>query len=456
MKCKLDYPEIISSDAFANCKLNRQIYGEVLEKAVELYKGGCVLAINGEWGTGKTTFVKMWKQYHENKEFKTLYFNVWENDFMTDPIVGLVGELKKIDGNNKKATEKIVAAAGKILCGVIPSVAKEIFRFRFGNRFIEIFESGAKAASDLCKKEIDDYEKQSASIDDFKKSVEDYVLPCSKDKPLVFIVDELDRCNPTYAVKLLERIKHLFSIKNIVFVLSIDKQQLCNSIRGYYGSDLINAEEYLKRFIDIEYNMPKPDAKVFCDYLYKEFSFEKYVAKQEDETISSFDINLLPAMLLENNNLTLRGIEKLYSQTSLVLYFMAAKSKVNFGMAFLLIFIRTYNDELYEKIRKKSISARLLRTELENYLPTVCKNLDYKYDETPLTDVIIRLIACYTYDPLYSNLLKELFVSYDGDLISLDKFNGDYKRFTSNKKLYGIINIDDVIEQIELAGDFEI
>ena len=65
-------------------------------------------------------------------------------------------------------------------------------------------------------------------------------------------MDELDRCNPHYAVKVLERIKHLFCIPNIVFVLSIDKMQLANSVRGYYGSDFINAEEYLKETYNIE------------------------------------------------------------------------------------------------------------------------------------------------------------------------------------------------------------
>lgn len=82
---------------------------------------------------------------------------------------------------------------------------------------------------------------------------------------MIFIIDELDRCNPYYAVKVLERIKHLFNIPNIVFVLSIDKEQLSNSIRGYYGSDLIKADEYLKRFIDIEYTLPDPDVDVFAN-----------------------------------------------------------------------------------------------------------------------------------------------------------------------------------------------
>ena len=62
----------------------------------------------------------------------------------------------------------------------------------------------------------------------------------------------------------------------MVFVLSIDKKQLCNSIRGYYGSDLINAEEYLKRFIDIEYLLPEPDLDKLCNYLFDVYGFKYF------------------------------------------------------------------------------------------------------------------------------------------------------------------------------------
>ena len=59
--------------------------------------------------------------------------------------------------------------------------------------------------------------------------------------PVIFFVDELDRCNPRYAVAVLERIKHLFEIPNIIFVLAINKKELSNAIQGYYGSSKIDS-----------------------------------------------------------------------------------------------------------------------------------------------------------------------------------------------------------------------
>lgn len=96
MNCKLGKLEIPADQPFLNCKLGREKYAEVLKAIITTYKKGFVLAIDGKWGTGKTTFVEMWKAYLELDKFHTLYFNAWENDFISDPLVGLIGELTKI------------------------------------------------------------------------------------------------------------------------------------------------------------------------------------------------------------------------------------------------------------------------------------------------------------------------------------------------------------------------
>ena len=69
------------------------------------------------------------------------------------------------------------------------------------------------------------------------------------EKPLVFIVDELDRCKPEFAIRLIERIKHFFDIPKVVFVLAINKSQLEESINSFYGFS--SEANYLEKFIDI-------------------------------------------------------------------------------------------------------------------------------------------------------------------------------------------------------------
>ena len=86
MNIKHNEIKIPSANPFVNCKLNREPYAKVLTEIVNSYADGFVLAINNDWGTGKTTFVKMWRQQLINEGFQTIYFNAWENDFNNNPL----------------------------------------------------------------------------------------------------------------------------------------------------------------------------------------------------------------------------------------------------------------------------------------------------------------------------------------------------------------------------------
>ena len=130
--------------------------------------------------------------------------------------------------------------------------------------------------SELGKECIDDYKQQKASITEFKKALIEYVAFYANERPVVFFIDELDRCNPTFAVHVLERIKHLFDIPNIIFVLAVNKSQLQYAIEGYYGSSKMNSEEYMRRFIDVEYTLPEPSMEQYCRYLASQHDFNTF------------------------------------------------------------------------------------------------------------------------------------------------------------------------------------
>ena len=67
---------------------------------------------------------------------------------------------------------------------------------------------------------------------------------------LVIFVDELDRCRPDFAVKLLERIKHYFTDEQITFVFSVNIEELVKTIQCFYG-EKFDANRYLGRFFDM-------------------------------------------------------------------------------------------------------------------------------------------------------------------------------------------------------------
>jgi len=233
--------DIVAGSPFANCQLDRQQYANVLTSIVNTYADGFVLAINNKWGTGKTTFVKMWEQDLKDKNYQTVYFNAWENDFENNPLTALMGELKTL---TKKTTEPefktVLKNAAVLSKHILPMVAKAIAdRYIDTKGITEAIENITKGVTDIFENEVNEYAEKKKGIAEFRKSLSKFIADTNNGKPLIFIVDELDRCRPDYAVAILEQIKHFFSVPNIVFVLSIDKEQLGNAVRGVYGSEQI-------------------------------------------------------------------------------------------------------------------------------------------------------------------------------------------------------------------------
>ena len=84
------------------------------------FHDGFVMAVNGKWGTGKTTFIEMWKQQMQNEGYETIYYNVWENDYISDPLIGLIAEFKKKNAaGGDKLIEKCTQVISKISFSMI-------------------------------------------------------------------------------------------------------------------------------------------------------------------------------------------------------------------------------------------------------------------------------------------------------------------------------------------------
>jgi len=196
MKIKHHELEIQQETPFANCKLERQQYAEVLTEIVELYSDGFVLAINNEWGTGKTTFVKMWQQHLKNNDFKTVYFNAWENDFDSNPLVAIMSELKPLINTKNKEVFKSVVNKGAVLAqNVLPAVIKAVAKKYIDvEEVLDAIENTTKGATEIFEEEIKEYTNKKKSIVDFRKELEKFIEKTDSSKPLIFIIDELDRC----------------------------------------------------------------------------------------------------------------------------------------------------------------------------------------------------------------------------------------------------------------------
>jgi len=383
MKLKHHDITIDPEQPFANCKLGREQYAKILTTLVGSYADGFVLAINNEWGTGKTTFVKMWKQKLMNEGFKTLYFNAWENDFENGALTALMSELSSLQEKSTKPLFKKVLEKGAVLSkSALPILFKAAIAKHLEKEILkELFEGMADSANELLQAQIKEYTSKKEGLKEFRASLEEFVKKSSIDKPIVFIIDELDRCRPDYAVDVLEKVKHFFGVPGIVFVLSIDKIQLGNAIRGVYGSDRMNADEYLRRFIDLEYAIPEPNTELFCKYLFGYFDFAIFFNSHERRQHGVFREDAeyfldLSIKLFEKDKLTLRQQEKIYAHARVALQGFNPDNYIFPTLYLVLIYFKDHQLNFYHEIKARKLNVQELIDTYESLIPRGLSNND--------------------------------------------------------------------------------
>jgi hypothetical protein len=243
-------------------KLERKGFAERLTKVITTFypfaNSAYVLSLNASYGSGKTTFLRMWKSFLEGEGYEVVYLNAWETDFDNEPLIPIASALLK-EINPNTAGEKTKKALQGVL-GVAALVGNSVLEKATGidaKRIMEDVESNLteddleKQGKTLC----DSFYFKKAAYERLKTSLSDYVSSLGK-KPLIILVDELDRVRPDYSVRFLEAIKHIFSVEGVCFVLAVDRKQLESSVRQLYGD--VDFENYYRRFVTREAELPEP------------------------------------------------------------------------------------------------------------------------------------------------------------------------------------------------------
>lgn len=313
---------------FDNCKLNRKEYGQFLANYLIGEKDGFVLNLNGSWGTGKTEFLKRFYVELMGRGHPTIYIDAWESDFSQEPLTVIASELlnqleRLMDGAiSDSVVVEVKRALGKALKGILVGLAgvasaKLLNDAAIGmeatNKLLE--ESPQNFTERLAK----DYQNQLDAIQRVRKSLGELaeVLQTTYGTklPVIVLIDELDRCRPTYAIEMLEVVKHFFSIKNFVFVIATDTDQLCHAIRSVYGDDF-NSGQYLKRFFNRKSSLPTPDTHKYIS-LRMNISFDSdhpFLVFFPEHTSNCHDfekIRFSVSKLSESYDLKIRDIDQL-------------------------------------------------------------------------------------------------------------------------------------------------
>ena len=256
---KVEEPKIDPDKPWCDDELDRQKIADRLTTVIKDQEAPFVISLDGRWGTGKTFLLKRWQAQLVKDGFQAIYFNAWEDDFCDDPLLAIIGQLAEHfqEGKLKAMATRIGEVALPILTG----------------RFLGV----SLKREDLSRKDLlADYRIQLRTKREIRERLTDLaaLVRNETDQPLVFIIDELDRCRPTFAIELLERVKHIFDVRHIVFVFGINRTELTKSVQSIYGD--IDASVYLRRFFDMEFVLPEADPETFCRHLLQRYDLWSY------------------------------------------------------------------------------------------------------------------------------------------------------------------------------------
>ena len=313
----------------AGDRLERARYAEFLTNylAAEGKERNYVLNLNAEWGAGKTWFIKRW--YMELKErYPTVYIDAWQQDFSDDPLLtvisSIIDQLRDATGNKIDVPDGIkTKLLGLLKVGgrlVLKSAIKKA-GLEDGDFSLE-GEDADKLVDTLCSNHRERYE----SIQYLKKEIRQWVEAAVSanldqldgqgclDYPAFILIDELDRCRPSYAVEMLETIKHIFDISGVVFVLATDTEQLQHAIKVIYGEGF-DAESYLGRFFHRRFTLGSISRREFIQQTIvdKKLHFE-HVKVWPEITDTQVLVNILTAVS-DHFLLSLRKTEQVLDRT---------------------------------------------------------------------------------------------------------------------------------------------
>lgn len=294
---------------------NREEFARSLIRFINAQKLPTVIALNGRWGTGKTYFLRGFEQFvnyqGDGKYCPTcIYLNAWEADNLKNPLLYLYHGIDC-------AAQKIGSMIDPETRQVMADNAHQLFI-----NFANVFTAGlagkvGKGLSENCADHLcNQYEEFQRGRENLRKYLLELGAWVKKtyNTPLLICLDELDRCRPDYAIEMLETIKHMFSIPNVVFVLGMDIEQLGKSIQARYGN--IAIDEYLRRFIHYKIDLPLLSNSQYFSLLWNEWEIGEQILKciAANSPANKFEpvevLNLF-TLLLDQNRCTPRQLESI-------------------------------------------------------------------------------------------------------------------------------------------------
>lgn len=336
---------------------------------------GFVMAIDADWGQGKTSFIhQLMFDLKKNDRLIPIYYDAFANDFTDDTFLSIGATIYKEVQSHFKGGEKGYKNSQQIqhLKKATKKMALELVKLS-SDLAVKSLTAGlvdSKEVVSLVQKSVKnatfdtlelDVNKKFEAYTSAKNNVESYVNALEgislDDEKVIFFIDELDRCRPDFAVQVLEKVKHLFSANNVIFVVSYNKRQLSQIISNVYGVSYSDSIRYLEKFIHIEAVLPLSDTQDKSNSL--SILYDTYISEFKinisDRNIDEISLKELFVALCDSDKLNMnsREIERAFSYVSFCLASLSNEVADNLIDYFLpAALVKVKDSELFNNLKE--------------------------------------------------------------------------------------------------------
>ncbi|WP_409969501.1 P-loop NTPase fold protein [Bengtsoniella intestinalis] len=249
------------------------------------------IAIQGDWGTGKTSFMNLIRNNIDHAVVP-VWFNTWQfSQFNLDdqlPILLLTALSKKLDAGQKEVLDKFINTLIAVSNAAVSSTLNVDLK--------------GTAEAFTAKNAFDTIEELR---DTFQQSIKSTITKSKGKDRVVIFVDDLDRLNPKRAIEILEVLKIFLDCKNCVFVLAIDYDVVCKGVGMKYGDQMSEdkGKSFFDKIIQVPFKMPVTQYKI-----------QKYVDAYLNKVgIHGGDVALYESLIGKSIGCNPRGMKRLFN-----------------------------------------------------------------------------------------------------------------------------------------------
>jgi hypothetical protein len=367
--------------AWTGDKLNRRaeaeellhfLHGRLQERLSRGAIASYVINVDSGWGQGKSYFLSNIQKDLVDRGAAVAMVDAWATDFSDDPLTAIMSAIDAAlqpyltSPKLKGIWQGVLKSGGSLAISLTKHVSAKLASKYVGDFGDELMDANFKDAAEqglrsdeqsdedklgigaaaeemidkiadsALKRLIETFRKQERSIATFKSQLSRVARSINKDPqeftPIYILVDELDRCRPNYAIRMLESVKHLFNTDGVVFIIATDTKQLSESIKAIYGANF-ESDRYLRRFFDRTYRFREPSLEAFIDYLFERSS----IPQDKLGCPSGLTPQQMVQAIFKDYGSSLRDVEQCFDMLQTFVTMWRYKIKIELGFALTLI-----------------------------------------------------------------------------------------------------------------------